>query len=328
MANRAFATVASNPIAAQPSTSTKLYVRSTSSSDTMNLDIRGLISATPDVSTVALTGSVEAETADVFDSVYQGLLASAPVGTVSIYEPGTASSGDISGLTNPSDGTTVTIGLVGHTQAYRFKNTLAAAYDVKIGATLGDTMTNLKKAINADGVAGTNYYTGTLANPYLSAAVSTTVVTVTDRIACNRSLGWSFAQSASDFALRVPEGGVDGTLLFSFSPGVTESINKLTFSTEDHADTTLPALVIGTTAYITTNGSAPTIRLWSDQAISYKFQSSTDLLNWHDTTEGTDTLSASTLTYVNLAERADYIRMVITTNSNTTDSIFDARAIF
>jgi hypothetical protein len=61
---------------------------------------------------------------------------------------------------NATDGKLITIG----SQAYRFKDTMAQAYDVKIGKTIVETVQNLYLAINAAGVAGTNYYTGTVAN--------------------------------------------------------------------------------------------------------------------------------------------------------------------
>jgi hypothetical protein len=67
----------------------------------------------------------------------------------------------ISDGTQPSDGDTVTIGSV----TYRFKNTMAQAYDVQIGASLTATLTNLKAAINNDGTPGTDYGSGTVKNP-------------------------------------------------------------------------------------------------------------------------------------------------------------------
>jgi hypothetical protein len=70
--------------------------------------------------------------------------------------------------TQPSDGDTVTIG----TTVYTFKTILGAAYDVKIGATIYATLTNLKAAINADGTPGVNYGAGTAANPVALVAYS------------------------------------------------------------------------------------------------------------------------------------------------------------
>ena len=138
----------------------------------------------------------------------------------------------------------------------------------------------------------------------------------------------SFTESASNFALRVPADGVDGTLLWEISIGATERGTKLTFSSESHSSTTLPALRTCTSNAVAVGGVNPTIRIWGDQAINWKVQSSTDLTNWTDTTEGSQTLSSSTLTWLNLTERHDFIRFVVTTNANTTDTILDARAIY
>ena len=66
---------------------------------------------------------------------------------------------------NVSDGDTVTI----NSRVYRFKNTMAQAYDVQIGGTADLSLQNLIYAINASGTAGTNYYAGTLANTDVSA---------------------------------------------------------------------------------------------------------------------------------------------------------------
>lgn len=58
---------------------------------------------------------------------------------------------------NPTDTDSVTVG----TQTYVFKNTLASANQVKIGASEDESATNLLLAITGTGVEGTNYYTGT-----------------------------------------------------------------------------------------------------------------------------------------------------------------------
>ena len=85
---------------------------------------------------------------------------------------GTAATGVLtSNGTNVTDGDTVTIG----STVYRFKNTMAAAYDVKIAATAALTLANLDVAIDASGTPGTEYYTGTLAHP----SVLTTATTAT-----------------------------------------------------------------------------------------------------------------------------------------------------
>jgi hypothetical protein len=72
--------------------------------------------------------------------------------------------------TNPADAATVTIG----STVYRFKDTTAAAYDVKIGASAAVTLDNLKAAINASGTGdGSDYHTGTLIHPTVTATTNT-----------------------------------------------------------------------------------------------------------------------------------------------------------
>ena len=74
-----------------------------------------------------------------------------------------------SDATNVTDNDTVTI----NTTVYRFKNTLAQAYDVKIGADAATTLDNLKLAINGTGTAGTEYYAGTVAHTTVIATTNT-----------------------------------------------------------------------------------------------------------------------------------------------------------
>ncbi len=62
-------------------------------------------------------------------------------------------------------GDTITIG----TTVYTFKTTMTAAYDVKRNGTAATTLANLKKAINATGTAGVEYFAGTLAHPSVAA---------------------------------------------------------------------------------------------------------------------------------------------------------------
>lgn len=68
--------------------------------------------------------------------------------------------------TQPANTNTITLGTTdGSTPAvYTFKNTLASAFDVKIGATAQITLTNLLNAINVGPGSGTAYGAGTTAN--------------------------------------------------------------------------------------------------------------------------------------------------------------------
>lgn len=69
--------------------------------------------------------------------------------------------------TNVADAQTVTI----NGTVYRFKalGSISQANDVVIGADALGSLQNLKKAINGSGIAGTNYYTGTVAHATVTA---------------------------------------------------------------------------------------------------------------------------------------------------------------
>lgn len=332
MSNLAFSLSSANKLKAQPETGGKLILRSTDAADAMNASVYGLVAGVNTVNTHALLGKREVETTNTFTSLTKASLASAAAGTINVYAPGTAGTGDIRGDTNPADGRTLTVGLTGFTQAYRFKTTTAAAYDVKIGATVSDTMGNLKKAINADGVGdGSDYHTGTAANPYLSAAISGAVVALTDRLAVARQLAWSFAQSDTELSIRPMTTGSTGTHLASLTAGVLLAINNLNFATEAFGVATLPGLLTVTSSPIKCNGGPVSLRLWSNHALTLNYETSTDGTNWHPgvTVIGSaGVISASTLTWVHTAEAIENIRLNITAHASTSDTIFDGRVIY
>lgn len=69
---------------------------------------------------------------------------------------------------NVSDGETVSIGAI----TYTFENdSLDAPYEVKRGASHGDTADNLVRAINGTGTVGVHYAAGTVAHEAVSATV-------------------------------------------------------------------------------------------------------------------------------------------------------------
>ena len=270
---------------------------------------------------------MEVITDSPFDSVAQALMDTAAVGTVTGILPGTAAIGDIRADTNPSDGDWIRIGITTNYIQYRFKNTLAAAGDVLIGATRHDTAANLSAAINLGAGAGTAYHVSTPAG-LVTSAIDADVLTITDKLACDRQEAWVLTESASNFSKRVPQGGIDGSTVFTISVGQTTAANSLTFSTEDHSTVTLPALMLATSTNVNLAGNAAMLRIWSDNAFKFKIQSSTDQTNWWDTTEGVVTITPSTMYSSFLTELHEFIRFVITENLNTDGTILDARVIY
>lgn len=325
-----------NPITAQPTAQDSTYARSTQAADVGNITQTGVSSDIPASDTITLTGKREAVSGTDFSSFNSISLSAAQTGIVTIHQFGTAGTAPLIAETNPADGSTVTLGLIGFTQAYRFKDTLASAYDVKREATATDTMAHFKKAINADGVAGTDYFAGTSQNPYMSSVVSGTIITFTDRIPCDRYLAWSFAQSSTHFSLpSTLSGGVDGTLIATLDPGDTTVYDDLTFDTEDLGDSTLPGLVAPTTDWILVNGKACVLQLKCaniSSAIALKYQTSTDAVNASDGQTSITSLDNNTVAAPRVVvptERCiEYLRLVVTANANTTDSAVDMRVIY
>lgn len=113
--------------------------------------------------------------------------------------------------TELTDGDTVTIG----STVYRFKDTMAQAYDVKRNGTTADTtLGNLVKAINASGTPGTEYFAGTNAHPTVSAAAVAshhTVVTATTAGAAGNTIATTETSSHLSWGATTLASGADAT---------------------------------------------------------------------------------------------------------------------
>jgi hypothetical protein len=334
MANRVFS-VTGIAVTGQPG-GQQLYFRSSNAADTADLSITGLVSAVSTTETNALLGKREVQTTDLFTSLSAILLSAAEAGVVSIFDQGVAAAGRIIVSSQPANNDTVQIGLVGFTQVYTFKTTLTGAADeVKIGAAAADTAANLNAAINAGAGAGTTYGTGTVANAYVSSTVSGSILTITDKIACRRLLGWTVSQTTgATLSIGAPSGGVEGTLLAKLNAGVTQIFNALKFASEDLVALTLPGKVAPITEPVAVGGKLCTLRFKCSNvttAIALKYQTSTDGVNWSDGVTSIASLDNNTVAaplIVNPAEQIEKIRLVFTSNTNTADTALDARVIY
>lgn len=336
MSNRAFSISSSNLLTANPS-SEKMIYKSNSASDTMNLSLTGLVSAVPTTDTAVLVGKKEVQTADIFTSLTAANLASAAAGTVRVYGQGTAGAGYVFYSDLPSNNDILIIGLNGYTRTYTYKSSLTGgANEIKIAATVAAQATNLYEAINAGSNAGTDYGTGTVAHADLIATAPTGAnVPLTDRLATSRALVWSFTQTGTAHTMQIPVGGMNGSILAQLAAGVTQLYNSFSLSTEDLGSNTLPALAAPTTAAIRLSGRHPCLRFKCanvSAAITLKYQTSTDGVNWSDgitsITSLDDNSVASPRTVVPGEGAIEYIRLVFTGNTNTTDSAVDARVIY
>lgn len=126
-----------------------------------------------------------------------------------------AASGSISFSGNPADGDTVTVGAT----TYTFKNDMAAANDIKLGASQSDSIATLVKVLNGTGVSGTDYYAGTTTpNASASAAISGADVTITAKTA--GAAGNSVALSATGSSMTASGSTLEGGALSTVLPTV------------------------------------------------------------------------------------------------------------
>lgn len=123
---------------------------------------------------------------------------------------------------NAQDGDEIAIGDI----IYTWKTALsedtgdAVPYEVLIGDDNSDAAANLQKAITAGDTEGTNYSTGTVAHPLVTATVSTNVVTVKAKTkgVVGNAIEWAFtpATEGTSNVTLAPEaaldGGIDGTV--------------------------------------------------------------------------------------------------------------------
>lgn len=319
-----------------------VYLRSDTAADTGTARVYGVETTSGDLEQDVLTaltlgGKVERETGTLFDSVAHIILPASHAGTVKVFSSnGTAASGDIRFDSNPSDSDTIDIGVTGFAQTYTFKNTLASADDVKIGATAADTADNLKRAINDDGVAGTNYGTSTVANSYVSATVDGSTVTITDLLPCSRLLGWDVSESGSNFTIRTPVGGVDGSQLASIATGTDEVSSATGLVLEDLAvapptTDSVPAGITGGTQAIQVRGRFTIwIRVGTIPGgdVALKYQTSADGTAWRDGDSSISNFGTDADQVITPTEHAEFVRLNLTSNTLTGGTPADLRVVY
>ena len=214
--------------------------------------------------------------------------------------------------------------------------TADAAYQVALGADATASMVNLRRAIRdgdavrGDGTGeGTLYGTGTVANPYQDiTAISGTILTTTDLLAVERSLAWSYAQSAAAFSLQVPIGGTDGTLLASIQTGNTLAANAITLDDEGLTLELLPALLPFVSDWIAVLGRGASLYLQSEN-VTTAMVTSYDIA----TVTGYPIAGSAAIAdmdnnvqVINIPERASFLRLKIN-NTNTTPSSVNAKIV-
>ena len=330
----------------------KVYLRSSAAADDEDFIIAGLKNSDSSAVSETLTsatnaGKIERLNTDSLKEFHYFSNRSSGTetalgGTVQIrLNNGTAASGTITILSQPADGDTLVIGPTGFTKTFTFEtSTINANGHVYSESDLSKVASNLASAINdsstgtptaGEGSGGTyGWYNTDGANPYLTATVSGTTVTVTDKINCARSVGWTTtASDASKVSVSAIRGGIDGTLIGSISAGLksasTSATEGITLQSEAQTANTLPGGFTGTSIGIATRGKfVVDIRTGTPNgAVNAAIQVSNDNVNFRNvpTTTITNLASDQDQQLVGDDLFAEYARLNITSNAATSGTV-------
>tara|TARA_R100001129_G_scaffold183913_3_gene167461 strand:- start:859 stop:1938 length:1080 start_codon:yes stop_codon:yes gene_type:complete len=247
---------------------------------------------------------------------------------------GTAATGTITILSQPADGDTLEIGLTGFTKTFTWETgTPSTNGQVKSVSDTGNCAINLASAINDAAIGGSYASEGTDwtntdgANPYLTATVSGSTITLSDKIACSRQLSFVTTASDSDKVSVSPiRGGVDGTLVAEIAAGNASAsstiISGVDLDAENQTTSTLPPGIAGPSNVIQTRGRfAVDIRLASapDAALALKVELSNDGENFFDAPTSTVENLNSNQTQRLVADDlfSEFMRLNVTSNAST-----------
>ena len=321
-----------------------VYLRSSDATDDDPIYIAGT-DGSADAAGETLTpatsaGKVEILSAGTYASLLYGAMTTAAVGNVRIYaNDGTAAVGyfivtDAGGI---GDGDQISIGPVGFAKTATFRTTPSTDNEIKINlASAAATADRIASWINDAStgssvpVDGTDWIgTGTApanANSYITATVSGSIVTITDRIKCARSLGWTMTTDDEDsVGITAPAGGADGTLLGMIAAGTstisTSAGSGINLSNADLTVTTLPPGLTGSSASVRVGGKV-TLHIWLGTdpaaAITSIVQRSVDNVNWLTCASMSVTdLDTDQNQVITSTELCEYVRWQISANSST-----------
>ena len=331
----------------------KIYFRSDTAGDDGNILIFGkkTSDSNADAEQVAVgtnEGKIEhlanAELSDVFLVKYPSALA----GNGSFFSnDGTQASGGITIVSRPATGDTIEIGLNGFTKTFTFQQTTVSANGhVYSDSDLNKTAANLASAINdastgsptaGEGSGGTyGWYNTDNPNPYLTATVSGTTVTVTDKIKCERQLSWvTTVSNASSLSICPIRGGIDGTKIVTVSASNSSASKTISsgidLDSEDLSATNVDGY-LSNTAFdsVATRGRFVVDIYCQDPGASVTpvIQLSNDNTNWRDATSTITDLNTDQQQHISGNDLfAEYARIKFTTWSLTNPKSFNIKII-
>jgi len=331
----------------------KIYCRSTNAAaddGTINLYGRKTSDATADyvqLNPGSNEGKIEQLSTTAWSHLYLAKWDTALTGVGSIFSnDGTATTGTITVLSQPADGDTLIIGLTGFTKTFTWETSNTDANGkVKSVASASTCAANLASAINnsstgsptgGSGTGGSNgWYNTDGANPYLTATVSGSTVTVTDKIACARQLAWvTTASDASKVSVSAIRGGIDGTKLVDIAAASTSastsSISGVDLDSEDLATTNASGLLTGASDAMLVRGRFVVDIRCTDPGASVapKIQTSNDNTNWRDVVSTITDLDTDQDQIISGTDcHGEYARLYISTWSVTAAKSYNIKFI-
>jgi hypothetical protein len=161
--------------------------------------------------------------------------------------------------------------------------------------------------------------------------VSGTILTLTDKIASNRSLGWANTKSGTNISVSNLTGGVDGVTIASIQVGSTNVYNELSLDDETLVSNNFPALLNWTSDAVRISGNRFSLHLGASNV-------STGMVTSYDySTQDTPTVWRSgSVSVTNLdnnqqiitpPEVVEHVRLKVL-NSNSSAASVNAKVVF
>lgn len=218
------------------------------------------------------------------------------------------------------------------------------AYRVRIGATLYNTTAAIGNAWLAQGTAGDDWGTGTVANTiwdgYADGAFSDTswngtsdqVVYLRDKLAVNRNGTYAVSDTSSGITTVSPTGGSDGAVIALLSASGYQITVAMSLWSPDLATTTLIGLTTPTCDAVQVLGGPCTVHIRAANfanAVVLHLESSDDGSTWANRSADYPLTNAdNNQEWQIVADNLEYIRLVVDTNANTTTVALHATVTF
>tara|TARA_R110000824_G_scaffold103964_2_gene246805 strand:- start:1102 stop:2208 length:1107 start_codon:yes stop_codon:yes gene_type:complete len=332
-----------------------VYVRSSAAADddSWYLFGRATSGSAADSATLAVAsneGKIEALSSTAWSDLYLATHRSSATTEVNLTgeaeirsNNGTASSGSAVVLAQPGNGDTFIIGLGGgFTKTFTWTtgdpNSNGQIHSSGYGTTynanhlcaaINDTVSGLSTlyGYGGDNTEGGVFTNTDGVNPFITATVSGSTVTLIDKIACSRSLGFVTTSSdATKVSVNTIRGGVDGDLIATIPAGSASAsstvISGIDLDSENQTTSTLPPGIAGPSNVIRTRGRfAIDIRLASvpNGALALKVELSNDGSNFFDAPTTTIANLNANQTQRLVADdlMSEFMRLNVTSNAAT-----------